>query len=151
MRFKHLKISWVITAGLLTANPCFSDIPLYNEDGSLRKYPLHQMPPHNQIQKIPQSGHRPTCLGLLGINRIRVASLRRAKKSSPWAQWENTATPLSILAHYADPDTRQRYARIEAELDQWRFNQTMEYQRVYNREREIVNAAYQMAWENGHR
>ena len=101
---------------------------------------------HNQIQKFLNPVIGQPAWDYWGLTES-VASLRRAKKSSPWAQWENTATPLSILAHYADPDTRQRYARIEAELDQWRFNQTMEYQRVYNREREIVNAAYQMAWE----
>lgn len=148
MRLKHLKMSWVITAGLLTANACFSDIPLYNEDGSLRKIPAtSNASTQSNSKKFLNPVIGQPAWDYWGLTESEWRRYEELKKSSPWAQWENTATPLAILAHYADPDTRQRYARIEAELDQWRFNQTMEYQRVYNREREIVNAAYQMAWE----
>ena len=63
------------------------------------------------------------------------------KAKSPWAVWENHSTPLAMLAFYANSsEEKQRYARIEAELDQWREAAVMEWQALYNREREIVFA-----------
>lgn len=62
-------------------------------------------------------------------------------KDSPWALWEHEATPLAILAHYSDSQTeKHRYARLQAEIDQWRQNTVLEWQQIYNREREIIHA-----------
>lgn len=66
------------------------------------------------------------------------------KEKSPWAVWKSEATPLSILSFYATSSTEKtRYARIAAELDQWRENSVLEWQAIYNREREIVFAKNQ--------
>jgi integrating conjugative element protein (TIGR03759 family) len=65
-------------------------------------------------------------------------------KNSPWAQWRNNASPLAILAHYAqDPEEKRRYARIEAELDTWRQYSVTEFQTLYDKERSIVHARYE--------
>ncbi|GGY79110.1 integrating conjugative element protein [Cellvibrio zantedeschiae] len=61
------------------------------------------------------------------------------KEKSPWSVWKNEATPLAILSHYSSsPAEKIRYARIAAELDQWRENTVLEWQAIYNHEREIV-------------
>lgn len=61
------------------------------------------------------------------------------KEKSPWSVWRSEATPLSILSFYATSQAEKiRYARIAAELDQWRENAVLEWQAIYSREREIV-------------
>ncbi len=63
--------------------------------------------------------------------------------NSPWAKWDHHATPLQILSFYtASKSEKRRYARIEAELDQWRQDASAEFQALYNREREIVHSQY---------
>lgn len=65
------------------------------------------------------------------------------KKNSPWALWDNNASPLAILAHYAEsPEEKRRYARIEAELDTWRQYRVTEFQTLYDKERSIVHERY---------
>jgi integrating conjugative element protein (TIGR03759 family) len=69
-------------------------------------------------------------------------------KKSPWAHWENHATPLALLAHYANSlDEKRRYARIEAELDTWRQYRVTEFQALYDKERNIVQERY-VEWFN---
>lgn len=61
--------------------------------------------------------------------------------NTPWSVWQNTATPYLILAVYADTlEEKRRFARLEAELDQWRERVAFRYQNIYNDEREIVFA-----------
>jgi len=68
------------------------------------------------------------------------------KKNSPWAKWENKASPLALLSHYATSiEEKRRYARIEAELDTWRQHNVTEFQMLYDKERDIVHARY-MDW-----
>lgn len=65
------------------------------------------------------------------------------KENSPWSIWENSATPLAILAHYSENiQEKVRYARIAAELDQWKQHIVTEWQQIYNNEREVVYAKY---------
>src|SRR5690606_7862876 len=62
-------------------------------------------------------------------------------ENTPWSIWQNSATPYQILAVYADTlEEKRRFARLEAELDQWRERATLRYQNIYNDEREIVFA-----------
>lgn len=62
-------------------------------------------------------------------------------KDSPWGLWKHEATPLAILSHYSDSQAeKHRYARMQAEIDQWRENTVLEWQQIYNREREIIHA-----------
>lgn len=71
------------------------------------------------------------------------------KEKSPWSVWENHATPLAILAHYSDSiDDKRRYARINAELDQWRQHVVGQWQAIYNDEREVVHAKYVARMKN---
>ncbi len=65
------------------------------------------------------------------------------KTKSPWASWENNASPLAILFHYATSQVdKRRYARIEAELDTWRQHAVVEFQTLYDKERAIVHQRY---------
>ena len=65
------------------------------------------------------------------------------KEKTAWASWSNEATPLQLLSIYAtDIEEKQRYARLEAKIDQWREDVVFTYQQIYNNEREIVHAKY---------
>lgn len=65
------------------------------------------------------------------------------KEKSPWAQWENNASPLAVLSYYSSSlDDKRRYARIEAELDTWRQHSVVEFQTLYDKERSIVHKRY---------
>jgi integrating conjugative element protein (TIGR03759 family) len=65
------------------------------------------------------------------------------KAKSPWSVWENHASPLALLFHYASSmEEKRRYARIEAELDTWRQHTVIEFQTLYGKERAIVHARY---------
>ena len=76
--------------------------------------------------------------GLTQDEWVRYESI---KQKSPWATWKNEATPLAILSHYATSIAdKSRYAHLEAELDQWRENTVLEWQLIYNKEREIIYA-----------
>ena len=71
------------------------------------------------------------------------ARFETIKKASPWSQWENNASPLALLAHYADStEEKRRYARIAAELDTWRQYRVTEFQALYDKERSIVHKRY---------
>ncbi len=64
-------------------------------------------------------------------------------EKSPWARWQHNASPLAILSHYAESmEEKRRYARLEAELDQWRHHVSVEFQTLYDQERAIVHARY---------
>ena len=64
-------------------------------------------------------------------------------EKSPWATWQHNASPLAILSHYADSlAEKRRYARIEAELDQWRQHVSVQFQTLYDQERAVVSARY---------
>lgn len=79
-----------------------------------------------------------------GITKQEWERYVSIKEKSPWAVWKNDATPLAILSHYSTSQVEKaRYARIAAELDQWRENTVLEWQSIYNREREIVFAKNQ--------
>lgn len=71
------------------------------------------------------------------------ARYEEIKAKSPWSVWENNASPLAILFHYADSmEEKRHYARIEAELDTWRQHTVIEFQTLYDKERAIVHARY---------
>lgn len=64
-------------------------------------------------------------------------------KKTPFAVWQHTATPYQILAAYSKSlEEQRRYARLEAMLDQWREDNALHFQQIYNDEREIVFARY---------
>ncbi len=76
-----------------------------------------------------------------GLEKAEWDKYLTLMKESPWATWKHEATPLAILAHYTDSQVeKHRYARLQAEIDQWRENTVFEWQQIYNREREIVHA-----------
>lgn len=76
-----------------------------------------------------------------GLTKEEWERYESIKQKSPWGTWKNEATPLAILSHYSDSMAeKSRYARLEAELDQWRENTVLEFQQIYNKEREIVFA-----------
>ena len=64
-------------------------------------------------------------------------------EKTPWGHWEGHVTPIQVLAIYSSSlQEKRRYARIEAKLDTWREDVVLEYQNIYNQEREIVFAQY---------
>jgi integrating conjugative element protein (TIGR03759 family) len=68
---------------------------------------------------------------------------------SPWSVWEHNATPLSLLAFYSDNQAeRRRYARRQAELDQWREAAVMLWEQLYDQERLEVNKEFKAALQN---
>ena len=76
-----------------------------------------------------------------GLTQDEWARYESIKQKSPWGVWKNEATPLAILSHYATSTAeKSRYAHLEAELDQWRENTVLEWQLIYNKEREIIYA-----------
>lgn len=76
-----------------------------------------------------------------GLTKEEWDKYESIKQKSPWSVWKNEATPLAILSHYSSTIVeKRRYARIAAELDQWRENTVLEWQAIYNKEREIVFA-----------
>ncbi len=78
-----------------------------------------------------------------GLTKEEWDRYESIKQTSPWGVWKNDATPLAILSHYASSAAeKSRYARLEAELDQWRENTVLEFQQIYNKQREIVFAKY---------
>lgn len=78
-----------------------------------------------------------------GLTQEEWARYEFLKTNSPWSAWEHNATPLQILSFYASSRSeKKRYARLEAELDQWRQHSSAEFQSMYNREREIVHSQY---------
>lgn len=71
------------------------------------------------------------------------ARYEHLKAKSPWAQWENHASPLAVLSYYSSSlNEKRKYARIEAELDTWRQNAAIEFQMLYDKERAIVHERY---------
>lgn len=76
-----------------------------------------------------------------GLTKEDWARYESLKQKSPWGVWKNEATPLAILSHYSNSiEEKRRYAHIAAELDQWRENTVLEWQAIYNKEREVVFA-----------
>lgn len=76
-----------------------------------------------------------------GLEKTEWDKYLKLMQESPWATWKHDATPLAILAHYTDSQAeKHRYARLQAEIDQWRENTVFEWQQIYNREREIIHA-----------
>ena len=76
-----------------------------------------------------------------GLSKEDWARYESIKEKSPWSVWKNEATPLAILSHYSNSiEEKRRYAHLAAELDQWRENTVIEWQAIYNKEREIVFA-----------
>jgi integrating conjugative element protein (TIGR03759 family) len=76
-----------------------------------------------------------------GLTKEEWNRFESIKQKSPWSVWKNEATPLAILSHYASSTAeKSRYARLEAELDQWRENTVLEFQHIYNKQREVVFA-----------
>lgn len=76
-----------------------------------------------------------------GLTKEDWARYESIKQKSPWGVWKNEATPLAILSHYSSSiEEKRRYAHVAAELDQWRENTVLEWQAIYNKEREIVFA-----------
>ena len=76
-----------------------------------------------------------------GLTKEDWARYESLKQKSPWGVWKNEATPLAILSHYSSSiEEKRRYAHIAAELDQWRENTVLEWQAIYNKEREVVFA-----------
>lgn len=62
---------------------------------------------------------------------------------TPFGVWQHTATPYQLLAAYAKTTAdKRRYARLEAKLDQWREDNALTFQKIYNDEREVVFARY---------
>lgn len=134
------------TLAILLIGSVQAEIPLYNEDGMFK--------PGAAVQSAKAADKRylnpvigQPAWDYWGLSESEWKRYEELKKNSNWSVWENTATPLALLSHYATESDRQRYARIEAELDEMRFNKTMDFQRAYNREREIVHTAYLRAWE----
>jgi len=78
-----------------------------------------------------------------GLTKDEWTRYEFLRSNSPWSTWEHQATPLQILSFYTSSKTeKRRFARIEAELDQWRQDASAEFQAIYNREREIVHSQY---------
>lgn len=76
-----------------------------------------------------------------GLDKAEWDRYLQLMKNSPWALWKHEATPLAILSHYSESQVeKHRYARLQAEIDQWRENTVFEWQQIYNREREIIHA-----------
>jgi integrating conjugative element protein (TIGR03759 family) len=76
-----------------------------------------------------------------GLTKDDWEKYESIKQKSPWSVWKSEATPLSILSFYTSSIAeKRRYARLAAELDQWRENSVLEWQAIYNKEREIVFA-----------
>jgi len=64
-------------------------------------------------------------------------------EKTPFGIWQHTATPYQILAAYSNSlEEQRRYARLEAMLDQWREDNALRFQQIYNDEREVVFARY---------
>lgn len=64
-------------------------------------------------------------------------------EKTPFGIWQHTATPYQILAAYSSSlEEQRRYARLEAMLDQWREDNALRFQQIYNDEREVVFARY---------
>lgn len=75
-----------------------------------------------------------------GLSETEWKRYQQIITSTPWSVWEHNATPLSLLAFYSqNEEERRRYARKEAELDQWREAAVVTWQQLYNEEREVVN------------
>ncbi len=80
---------------------------------------------------------------LWGLSEEEWARYEKIKTDSPWAIWEHSATPLSLLAFYSNSETERRgYARRQAELDQWREASVVLWQKLYDEERSIVHANF---------
>jgi integrating conjugative element protein (TIGR03759 family) len=77
------------------------------------------------------------------LTEVEWARYQYLLKNSPWSTWEHNASPLQILSFYTSSKSeKRRYARIEAELDQWRQDAVSEFQTLYDRERKIVHSQY---------
>lgn len=64
-------------------------------------------------------------------------------EKTPFGVWQHTATPYQILAAYSNSlEEQRRYARLEAMLDQWREDNALRFQQIYNDEREVVFSRY---------
>lgn len=108
---------------------------------------------HTQIQTL-----KPSEFGALfsGLDEVKVnawenwgltekewSHYQNILEKTAWGTWEHTMTPLQLLAIYSDSiEEKRRYARLEAKLDQWRQSVAFDYQRIYNSEREIIDAKY---------
>lgn len=149
-----LKIGVLLSVSLLGAsiNSAWAEIPLYNEDGLFN--PLKQQSKPAQVVRQNPMGAaadkpylNPTTTmkpwEYWGLSEAEWNTYQELLKRSTWSIWEHHATPLTILAMTASPSERRRYARIEAEMDNWRFQKTMDYQVVYNEERLAIAKAFQ--------
>jgi len=76
-----------------------------------------------------------------GLTKEEWAHYESIKQKSPWSVWKSESTPLAILSFYSTSSSeKNRYARLEAELDQWREGVVLEFQQNYSKQREIVFA-----------
>jgi integrating conjugative element protein (TIGR03759 family) len=141
-----IKLGLIYILSALWGNAVMAEIPLYNEDGLFKPgMAANANKPAEKRYLNPVVGQ--PAWDYWGLTEAEWKQYEELKKNSNWSVWEHTASPLALLSHYAQESDRQRYARIEAELDEWRFNKSMDFQRVYNREREIVHANYVKGWE----
>lgn len=80
---------------------------------------------------------------LWGLSEEEWDRYQKISTLSPWSVWEHKATPLSLLAFYSNnQDERRRYARRQAELDQWREAAVILWEQLYDQERSVVNKEF---------
>lgn len=133
--------------GALKTSSVWAEIPLYNEDGLFN--PLKPQP--QVITRTAYSSDKPYLnptptmreWEYWGLTEQEWKTYQDLLKRSTWSIWEHHASPLSVLAMTATPSEQRRYARIEAELDNWRFQKTMDYQVIYNEERLLMAKAFE--------
>jgi integrating conjugative element protein (TIGR03759 family) len=143
MRSTCKKNLLVFTGLLLTSWVCQADINLYNEDGTFNPLKHFSAPQNNSSTKssssakpylAPRPGMKPW--DYWGLTENEWNQYQYLLKNATWSVWEHTSSPLTILAITATSQAeRKRYARLEAEIDNWRFQSTMDYQVLVNEER----------------
>jgi|GEM_PF-2329917 len=149
MKLQKISISTgvFLSAAILSAQ---AEIPLYNEDGLFN--PLAAVQQVVGPQNVNSSDSDKPYLNptpnmkdweYWGLTEAEWKTYQELLKRSTWSIWEHRASPLTVLAMTAAPAERRRYARIEAELDNWRFQKTMDYQVVYNEERLLMAKAFE--------
>lgn len=130
----------------------WAEIPLYNEDGLFNPLkPLMQPAPVVRQNPNGASADKPYLNPTAtmndweywGLTEVEWHTYQTLLKRSTWSVGEHNASPLTVLGMTASPAERRRYARIEAELDNWKFQKIMDYQVVYNEERLAIAKAFE--------
>ncbi len=79
-----------------------------------------------------------------GLTKTEWEKYETIKTQTAWATWEGNPSPLQLLAIYSsDIEVKKRYARLEAQLEQWRLTKALEYQTIYTAEARVLAARYQ--------